>query len=85
MTTYTYEPLIGLTSQCDINNKITYYDYDGLGRLKLIKDQGRNILKKICYNYAGQLVNCDAAIYYNDEQHSTYAKSNCNSGRRRNY
>lgn len=58
MTTSTYEPLIGMTSQCDVNNDITYYEYDELGRLKLIKDHGRRVLKKYCYNYAGQVENC---------------------------
>lgn len=52
MTTYTYDPLVGMTSQCDLNNKITYYEYDGLQRLKLIRDQDRNIIKNFQYNYA---------------------------------
>lgn len=65
MTTYTYTPLIGMTSQCDVNNKITYYEYDGLGRLDLIRDQDKNIIKKYCYNYAGQVTNCNVAMYYN--------------------
>lgn len=51
MTTYTYAPLIGMTSQCDVNNRITYYQYDGLGRLTLIKDQDGNIVKKYQYAY----------------------------------
>jgi hypothetical protein len=58
MVTYTYAPLIGMTSQCDINNHISYYEYDLLGRLNLVRDQDRNILKKICYNYAGQPESC---------------------------
>ncbi len=49
MTTYAYEPLIGLKSQSDINNRISYYEYDGMGRLKLIRDQDKNILKKYYY------------------------------------
>ena len=54
MTTYTYNPLIGMTSQCDLNNKITYYEYDGFGRLKLIRDQDRKILKTFTYIYQEQ-------------------------------
>ncbi len=51
MTTFTYEPLIGMTSQCDVNNRITYYEYDGFGHLKLIKDQNGNIIKTMDYKY----------------------------------
>jgi YD repeat-containing protein len=51
MTTYTHEPLIGLTSQCDAQNKITYYEYDAYSRLLLIRDQDRNILKTFEYKY----------------------------------
>jgi YD repeat-containing protein len=51
MTTYTYAPLIGMKSQCDPSGKIIYYTYDGLGRLKLIKDQYGNILKRYDYQY----------------------------------
>lgn len=58
MTTYTYIPLIGMQNQCDANNRISYYEYDGLGRLVIIRDQDKNVLKKVCYNYAGQPENC---------------------------
>lgn len=54
MTTYTYSPLIGITSQCDTGNKITYYEYDGFGRLKDIKNQDGNIIKVYNYYYQGQ-------------------------------
>jgi hypothetical protein len=59
VTTYTYKPLVGITSETDVNGKMKYYEYDILNRLKLIRDQDNNILKKICYNYAGQLENCN--------------------------
>lgn len=59
MTTYTYEPMIGMTGQCDANNKTTYYEYDGFGRLVVARDLDRNIIKKICYNYAGQVEDCN--------------------------
>lgn len=51
MTTYTYEPLVGITSQCSPDNKIRYYDYDGLGRLQDIKDEDGNIIKTYDYHY----------------------------------
>lgn len=51
MTTYTYEPLNGLTSVCDANNKIVYYEYDDFGRLKLVRDMDGNIIKKHDYKY----------------------------------
>jgi len=51
MNTYTYMPLTGMTTKCDLNNVITYYEYDSFGRLKVIKDQDRNILKTLDYNY----------------------------------
>jgi len=51
MTTYTYEPLTGMTSQTDVNNQNTYFDYDNYGRLKAIRDMNRNILKTYDYKY----------------------------------
>jgi YD repeat-containing protein len=54
MTTYTYNPLVGMTSQCDVDNRVSYYIYDALGRMKYIRDQDGNILKTIDYHYQGQ-------------------------------
>lgn len=54
MTTYTYSSLIGMTSQCDVDNKITYYEYDGLGRLSNVRDQDGNIIKTMEYHYHNQ-------------------------------
>ncbi len=54
MTTFAYWPMVGLTAQCDVNDRITYYTYDGSGRLILVKDDNGNVLKKICYNFQGQ-------------------------------
>ena len=72
MTTMTYEPLIGATSQCDVNNKIAYYEYDELNRLILVRDLDKNILKKYCYNLNGQTENCN--IHYNQVQQVTLQK-----------
>lgn len=54
MATYTYSPLVGISSQCGVDNRISYYEYDGLGRLKDIKDQDGNVIKTIDYHYKGQ-------------------------------
>jgi YD repeat-containing protein len=51
MTTATYDPLIGMISQTDIANRVTYYEYDGLQRLKRVRDQDNNILKSFEYQY----------------------------------
>jgi YD repeat-containing protein len=51
MDTYTYAPLIGITSHCDASGKLTYYTYDGLGRLHMIQDQYGNIRKRYDYEY----------------------------------
>ncbi|HEX3935597.1 MAG TPA: hypothetical protein VHW43_13010, partial [Puia sp.] len=51
MTTYTYDPLVGVTSQMDAGSRATYYEYDGLQRLKRVRDQDYNILKTIEYQY----------------------------------
>lgn len=42
-------------SATDSTGRTVYYEYDGLG----IKDDQGNIIKHICYNYAGQVINCN--------------------------
>ena len=54
MTTYTYLPLVGTTTTCDVNNKVTYYIYDGFQRLLRVKDQDGNIVKTYQYHYTNQ-------------------------------
>ncbi len=54
ITTFTYEPLSGLESKLDQNGIVTNYEYDDLGRLKLIKDEDDNILQHYQYHYKGQ-------------------------------
>jgi len=49
--TYTYTPLIGMTSQTDAKGQTTYYEYDEFQRLKNVKDQNGNIIKNNIYHY----------------------------------
>jgi len=58
LTTYTFAPLIGMTSMTDLKNLTTYYEYDSFNRLRIVKDKDGNIVKAYCYNYKGQSTNC---------------------------
>lgn len=51
MTTYTYDPLIGITSKGSVDGSIDFYDYDGLGQLQDIRDENGNIIKTFEYHY----------------------------------
>ena len=53
MTTVTYEPLVGKTSETDANHRTIYYEYDDQHRLKYTKDEKRNILEAYQYNVVG--------------------------------
>jgi hypothetical protein len=60
--TYTYAPLVGMTSETAPNGRTVFYFYDGMGRLDHVKDHQGNVVKKYCYNYAGQLVDCSVNV-----------------------
>lgn len=51
ITTYTYKPLVGMTSMTDPKGMTTTYEYDDFGRLKWVKDQNGNILRENTYHY----------------------------------
>lgn len=51
ISTYTYKPLLGMTSETDQSGNTIYYEYDALGRLKLVRDVNGKILKQIDYQY----------------------------------
>ncbi len=54
VTTYTYDPLIGVTSITDPRGYTIYYLYDKLNRLKEIRDENNNIVTDYQYHYKGQ-------------------------------
>ncbi|NSL85330.1 hypothetical protein ECE50_000705 [Chitinophaga sp. Mgbs1] len=51
VTSYSYIPLIGVSSITGPDNRTAYYEYDGLGRLSLIKDKDGKIVKQLSYSY----------------------------------
>ena len=51
MTTYTYKPLVGMTSITDPSNVTVFYEYDVFGRLKCARDQDKNIMKAYDYQF----------------------------------
>jgi hypothetical protein len=81
MKTNTYDPLIGKTSECDENNRITYYSYDNLDRLQFIKDENGNVVKEYEYNNvsAAKQTGCTSS-YSNNLISEIFTRSNCGTG-----
>ena len=51
ITSFTYYPWIGISSETDAKGMVTYYEYDDFTRLKVIKDHNQHIIKSYHYNY----------------------------------
>ncbi len=49
VTTYSWTPVYGMTSEVDPTGTIIFYDYDNHGRLLDIRDQNNDILKRFSY------------------------------------
>jgi hypothetical protein len=54
-TTYTYDPLIGMTSMTDPSGYTTFYDYDNSNRLKYVKNKDSKVLKSYDYHYKTEI------------------------------
>lgn len=52
MSTYTYDPLVGITSQTDPTGRTTTYEYDSQGRLVRTRDEQGRVLSQQQYHYA---------------------------------
>ncbi|BAV07764.1 hypothetical protein FLA_3795 [Filimonas lacunae] len=59
MKTYTYDPLVNMSSETNENNQVKLFEHDGMGRLHMIKDDKNNIEKVFAYNY-GSVDNSNA-------------------------
>ena len=54
ITTYTYMPLVGVTSVTDAAGRMKTFHYDGAGRLNAIKDDEGNILETYEYGHKNE-------------------------------
>jgi len=54
VSTYTYDPLIGVTSMTDPRGYTIYYTYDNFNRLKEVRDQNNKLLSENQYHYKNQ-------------------------------
>ncbi|MBI5370931.1 MAG: hypothetical protein HZA79_02765 [Sphingobacteriales bacterium] len=78
VSTYVYTLGLGMINETDSRGRITYYEYDNLHRLVLVRDNENQIIKKICYNYAGQPETCiPQVVYYNTERSQVFTRNNC--------
>jgi hypothetical protein len=51
MSSYTYDPLIGVTSMTDARGYTIYYEYDEFNRLEHVKDAEGKLVSETQYNY----------------------------------
>ena len=72
ISTTTYDALIGKTSECDANGRITYYRYDGMGRLKTIRDENWHVVKAYEYHLK--------TVFYNSAKNGGFTKQGCPVG-----
>ncbi|MEI7510097.1 MAG: hypothetical protein WCJ62_11615, partial [Flavobacterium sp.] len=54
ISTYTYRPLIGISTAIDVKGNKTSYEYDELGRLIRVRDKDSYILSETQYNLLNQ-------------------------------
>ncbi len=72
ISTYTYNPLIGVTSITPPSGIREIYKYDTANRLESVKDVNGNMLKEYKYQYA--------VVFYNEEKSQPFTRNNCTSG-----
>ena len=78
---YTYASDGKMTSETDHTGNTTYYSYDRFGRLLIVRNNERNIVKQFCYNYFGQQIDCNTTTFVNDQAYSAqFTKNDCGYG-----
>ena len=66
-TTYTYDPLIGMTSMTDPSGYTTYYEYDSFNRLKFVENKDSKVLKSYDYHYKTEVQQYTVTSTTNDQ------------------
>jgi YD repeat-containing protein len=80
VTTYTYSPNRGMTSETDPRGRTTFYEYDGFGRLSVIRDHENNIVKNISYNYLSLPDNSIVTFYSHEKSQAFTPTVSCSTG-----
>ncbi|WP_407489354.1 DUF5977 domain-containing protein [Elizabethkingia anophelis] len=75
ITTYTYNPLIGVTSITPPSGIREIYKYDLANRLESVKDIDGNLLKEYQYQYKKEVI-----THYNTEKSQPFTRNNCPAG-----
>lgn len=76
--TYTYKPLLGMSSETDPANRTRFFEYDALGRLNVISDNNQEVTKVMDYKFSRD-INPNTVYFSNTVQKQTFYK-NCNNG-----
>lgn len=74
MQSFTYEHLLGMTSQTDAHNQVIHYQYDNQNRLETVSDEKGDILQYYDYHYRVELY--QANFYFSNEYHFDCAIQN---------
>lgn len=72
ITSYTYNPLIGVTTIIQPNGEREFYKYDSNNRLQSVLDYDGRILKEYNYNFK--------TPFYNLAKIQSFTRNNCGSG-----
>ncbi|WP_183549155.1 DUF5977 domain-containing protein [Mucilaginibacter sp. AK015] len=73
ISTYTYDPGLGVNSITDARGETTTFEYDSFHRLVNVRDRDQNILKNTEYHYI-------EPVYWNDEKHGTFTRECAGTG-----
>lgn len=70
ITTYVYDPLIGVKTIIQPSGIREFYKYDSFNRLESVKDGQEKLIKELRYNFA-------PLRYYNNQASQTFTRNNC--------